>query len=150
MIPAREFCLSAYVTEMRGDYNFVKRCNQGRFHRLFNILLPADDPSHKKIGVPDNHELLKPIISEHIIPGTLPPDNFCSAGVTTLDPGGLGYQAERLLGFISQVSCHLYSLDRMTQGRSCFRAERSKAQYYHFQYKPSARIPYFVIVLASG
>ena len=27
MIPAREFCLSAYVTEMRGDYNFVKRCS---------------------------------------------------------------------------------------------------------------------------
>ena len=25
--PALEFCKSACVTEMRGDYNFEKRCN---------------------------------------------------------------------------------------------------------------------------
>ena len=25
--PALEFCMSACVTEMRGDYNFEKRCN---------------------------------------------------------------------------------------------------------------------------
>ena len=44
---------------------------------------------------------------------------------------------------------HILS-DQMIPGRSCFHAEGSKAQYYHFQYKPIARIPHFVKVLESG
>ena len=94
-----------HVTSV-GDVGYI---SQNRFHRLFNILLPADDPSHKTFGVPDNHEPFKPRVLEHIIPGKLSPDNFCSAGVT-LDPGGLGFQAARLARFILQVSCHSYSL----------------------------------------
>ena len=61
-----------------GDVGYIY---EGRFIRLFNILLPADDPSHETFGVPDDHKLFKPKVSKHIIPGILPPDNFCSAGV---------------------------------------------------------------------
>lgn len=54
----------------------------GKFLRLFNILLPADHPSHEKSGVPESHEPLKPSIADHIDRSTLGPKNFCSAGVT--------------------------------------------------------------------
>lgn len=30
----------------------------GKFNRLFNVSLPADDPSHKRLGVPDGFESL--------------------------------------------------------------------------------------------
>ncbi|KAH9052705.1 hypothetical protein EDB87DRAFT_377982, partial [Lactarius vividus] len=72
---------------------------KGKFLRLFNILLPADHPSHQKSGVPESHEPLKPSIADHIDSGTPRPENFCSVGVTesatlansqtsVLDPGG--------------------------------------------------------------
>ena len=76
-----------------GDVGYI--C-EGRFHRLFNILLPADDPSHANIGVPDNHEPFEPKVLEHIRTGVLRLDNFCSAGVT-LESDGLGQFATRLL-----------------------------------------------------
>ena len=87
----------AHVTSV-GDVGYIR---EGRFHRLFNILLPTNDPSHKNFGVPDNHKPFKPKVFEHIIPGRLSPDNFCSAGVaSSLDPDGLGYQASRLARFM--------------------------------------------------
>ncbi|KAF8262522.1 hypothetical protein EI94DRAFT_1704705 [Lactarius quietus] len=43
-----------------GDVGYV---SQGRFHRLFNILLPANDPSHANFGVPDGHEPFTPNVS---------------------------------------------------------------------------------------
>jgi hypothetical protein len=63
-----------------GDVGYI---SEGRFHRLFNILLPADDPSHDddNLGVPDNHEPFKPKMSKHIISDRLRPDHFCSGGV---------------------------------------------------------------------
>ncbi|KAF8258992.1 hypothetical protein EI94DRAFT_1752770 [Lactarius quietus] len=64
------------------------------FHRLFNILLPADDPSHENFGVPDNHEQFQPKVPRHIISGILRPDNFCSAAVN-LESDGLGQFAIR-------------------------------------------------------
>ena len=36
--PALEFCMSACVTEMRGDYNFEKRCNPGPSSGRFSEL----------------------------------------------------------------------------------------------------------------
>ena len=75
-----------------GDVGYI---SQGRFHRLFNILLPADDPSHQNFGVPDNHKPFKPNVSKHIISGVLCPDNFCSAGVT-LESDEYGPFATRL------------------------------------------------------
>ncbi|KAF8263073.1 hypothetical protein EI94DRAFT_626048 [Lactarius quietus] len=39
-----------------GDVGFVR---DGKFHRLFNALLPADHPSNESRGVPEHHEPLK-------------------------------------------------------------------------------------------
>jgi hypothetical protein len=64
-----------------GDVGFVR---QGRFHRLFNCLLPADHPSHQNFGVPEYHEPLKPNLPQHVVTGTLDPNNFCSNGVKML------------------------------------------------------------------
>ena len=62
-----------------GDIGYICR---GKFHRLFNVFLPADHPSHRNFGVPEYHE--QPIlnIEDHIEIGTLSSQNFCSAGVT--------------------------------------------------------------------
>ncbi|KAF8258119.1 hypothetical protein EI94DRAFT_1755655 [Lactarius quietus] len=71
----------SYPVEV-GDVGFIR---EGRFHRLFNVLLPADDPSHRNYGVPEYHEQLTLRMEEHIIPSTLGPNNLCSARVTS-DP----------------------------------------------------------------
>ena len=104
-----------HVTSV-GDVGYI---SQGGFHRLFNILLPADDPSHENFGVPDNHKPFKPKVSKHIISGILRPDNFCSAGVT-LHPDGLEYQAARSLRFTIQLSCHSCSLRPNDPGEVVF------------------------------
>ena len=122
-----------------GDVGYI---SQGRFNRLFNIFLTADHPSHENYGVPDNHEPFKPNVLKHIISSTLCPDNFCSAGVT-LESDGLEQFATRLPKCTIQVSSdssHILS-DQETPGRSRFRAEGRKAQYYPFQYEPRVRIP---------
>ncbi|KAI9439514.1 hypothetical protein H4582DRAFT_1762638, partial [Lactarius indigo] len=38
-----------------GDVGYIR---QGKFRRLFNVLLPADHPSHSNFGVPEHHEQL--------------------------------------------------------------------------------------------
>ena len=61
-----------------GDVGFVR---EGKFHRLFNVLLPADDPSHL-FGVPDNYEQLRPRLPEHIVPAeTLGASHYYSTGI---------------------------------------------------------------------
>jgi hypothetical protein len=67
-----------------GDVGFIRR---GKFHRLFNALLPADDPSHK-LGVPEYHEPLVPTRSDHLDLDSLDANHYCSAGITVeSDPG---------------------------------------------------------------
>ena len=61
-----------------GDVGYVR---EGKFHRLFNALLPADHPSHRRFGVPEHHEPLAPHTSEHIDTGTLSSDHYCSQGI---------------------------------------------------------------------
>ena len=61
-----------------GDVGFTR---EGKFHRLFNALLMADDPSHERFGVPEYHEPLRPTVPNHIDRGTLNPNKFCSYGV---------------------------------------------------------------------
>ena len=63
-----------------GDVGFIR---EGRFYRLFNALLPADDPSHEIFGVPDYHEPLIPAMGNHTIISQLSPCNLCSANVTS-------------------------------------------------------------------
>ncbi|KAF8261606.1 hypothetical protein EI94DRAFT_1745599 [Lactarius quietus] len=61
-----------------GDVGFIR---DGRFHRLFNILLNPKDPSHRIFGVPEEDEQLRPRVEDHVITGTLTPNLFCSPGV---------------------------------------------------------------------
>ena len=64
-----------------GDVGYIY---EGKFHRLFNVLLPADDPSHRNFGVPEYHEQLILDIESHINSCNLSPNNFCSAKVTSM------------------------------------------------------------------
>jgi hypothetical protein len=86
-----------------GDVGYI---TEGRFHRLFNILLPADDPSHENFGVPDNHTPFRPKVPRHVTSGILRPDNFCSAGVT-FEFDEYSPSATRLSRcIVIQVPCH--------------------------------------------
>jgi hypothetical protein len=67
-----------------GDVGFIRG---GKFHRLFNALLPEDHPSHQRFGVPEYHEPLRLNLLDHIDEGTLCPNNFRSAGVVPLSSG---------------------------------------------------------------
>ncbi|KAH9017632.1 hypothetical protein EDB85DRAFT_1849899, partial [Lactarius pseudohatsudake] len=67
-----------------GDVGFIR---QGKFHRLFNAMLPANHPSHDTFRVPEGHEPLRPSMSNHVDHGSLYPNNFCSYGVR-VTPGG--------------------------------------------------------------
>ena len=64
-----------------GDVGFVR---EGRFLRLFNVLLPSGDPSHGNYGLPECHEQLTLRFEEHIIRSTLRPTNLCSAKVSSV------------------------------------------------------------------
>ena len=66
-----------YTSVEVGDVGFIR---QGYFHRLFNILLPEDHPSHQD-GVPEHHEPLILGMTSRIDTGTLQPTNLCSYGV---------------------------------------------------------------------
>lgn len=79
---------------------------QGKFLRLFNVLLPANHPSHEKSGVPESYEPLKPSIPDHLNSNTLGPENLCSAGVTesSAHPGGVGQTSVRGSGAPVEIS----------------------------------------------
>ena len=62
------------------DVGYIR---EGRFHRLFNVLKPAEDESHEDFGVPDGHQL-ELSIRKHINICKLSPNNFCSAKVTPM------------------------------------------------------------------
>ena|ERR1700748_2632923 len=60
-----------------GDVGYIR---EGKFHRLFNALLPADHASHRRFGVPEYHEpLVHP--PEHIDVGTLNPNHYYSYAI---------------------------------------------------------------------
>jgi hypothetical protein len=97
-----------------GDVGYI---NQGRFHRLFNILLPADHPSHANFGVPANHKQFEPKVPNHIISGILRRDNFCSAGVALESDGQF---ATRLPRCTIRMLCHSYFLRPRDPGEVTF------------------------------
>ncbi|KAI0291208.1 hypothetical protein B0F90DRAFT_1778937 [Multifurca ochricompacta] len=82
-----------------GDVGYIR---EGKFHRLFNALLPGDHDSHRNFGVPEYHEPLKPKMSKHIDSGTLNPNDLCSGAVTATS-GGLDVLATGPVG-AAQVS----------------------------------------------
>jgi len=67
-----------------GDVGYVR---EGQFHRLFNALLAADHPSHRKFGVPEYHVPLVPNSSEHINISTSKTTHYCSYGIS-VEPKG--------------------------------------------------------------
>jgi hypothetical protein len=71
-----------------GDVGFIRG---GKFHRLFNVLFPADHPS-QNFGVPEYHQPLELNIQPHIYTNTLSPNDFCSMGVK-VESGGLDIHA---------------------------------------------------------
>ncbi|KAI9439697.1 hypothetical protein H4582DRAFT_1876692 [Lactarius indigo] len=82
-----------------GDVGYI--C-EGKFHRLFNVLLPAKHPSHDN-GVPEYHEPLE--IKNHIFKGTLIPQNLCSTSVTPeSDLQANGPKEEGEVSFLCQMN----------------------------------------------
>ena len=74
----------SYAPVEVGDVGYIR---EGKFHRLFNALLPADHPSHRRFGVPEYHEPLRPGVADHIDSGILSPNDFHSYGVTVASGG---------------------------------------------------------------
>lgn len=68
-----------------GDVGYI---SGGKFHRIFNALLPKDHRTHENFGVPEDHEPLQLRMEDHIDTGILSPNDFCSAEVRVV-AGGL-------------------------------------------------------------
>jgi hypothetical protein len=62
-----------------GDVGFIR---EGCFHRLFNVLLPGDHPSHQNFGVPDCHQQLRLNAPNHVHKSIEGTDVFNSKHVT--------------------------------------------------------------------
>jgi len=102
-----------------GDVGFIR---EGKFHRIFNALLPANHPSHEKLGVPDDHEPLRPRMLDHINRGSLSPNTLYSYGVTVVSGGLEVHAAEaadsvqhsfsftRNSGSFQEMDCRAYRL----------------------------------------
>lgn len=67
-----------------GDVGFIR---DGKFHRIFNALLPHDHPTHQNFGTPEGHEPLQIGIEKHIDIGELSPNDFCSRTVSRVSGG---------------------------------------------------------------
>ena len=73
-----------YTAVEVGDVGFIR---QGKFHRLFNVLLPRGHSSHENFGVPEHYEPLVTRMPQHIFTGTLSPNDFYSGRVTVVSGG---------------------------------------------------------------
>jgi hypothetical protein len=62
-----------------GDVGFIR---QGCFHRMFNVLLPENHPSHRNFGVPEHHQQLRLKSQNHIHRSVEGTDDFCSRHVS--------------------------------------------------------------------
>ncbi|KAH9967302.1 hypothetical protein BC827DRAFT_581599 [Russula dissimulans] len=82
-----------------GDVGFI---TYGKFHRIFNVLLPENDPTHANFATPEDHEPLKPRMQRHVDTGELSPNDFHSGEVKVLS-GGLNVFSSRPEGS-AQVS----------------------------------------------
>lgn len=67
-----------------GDVGFI---TLGKFHRIFNVLLPEDHPTHANFRTPEYYEPLQLSMEKHIDTGTLSPNDFCSAEVKVVSGG---------------------------------------------------------------
>jgi hypothetical protein len=82
-----------------GDVGYIRR---GKFHRIFNVLLPRDHRTHENFGTPEDHEPLQLKMENHIDTGILSPNDFCSAEVKVVS-GGLNIFSLRSLNFALSI-----------------------------------------------
>lgn len=86
------FGLPLWLPEPSPEWGPIKLADvgyiaDGKFYRLFNASLPADDPSHERLGVPDGFEQLKDL-------ETLAAEKVLDSGplhsttITQVKPGG--------------------------------------------------------------
>ena len=74
-----------------GDVGYIR---EGKFHRIFNVLLPEDHPSQAKLHTPEHHEPLRLRIESHVDIGVLDPNDFYSGQVKMVS-GGLNIFSSR-------------------------------------------------------
>jgi hypothetical protein len=67
-----------------GDVGFIR---EGKFHRIFNVLLPSDDQTHENYRTPEYHEPLKLKMKDHIHGGEQAPNDLYSIGVKVISGG---------------------------------------------------------------
>ncbi|KAI0248876.1 hypothetical protein BJV78DRAFT_1232159 [Lactifluus subvellereus] len=107
-----------------GDVGFVR---EGKFHRLFNVLLPEDHPSHKNFGVPEHYEPLELKMKMHIYPSALSPIDFRSREVTVVsdelgisaagpEPAQVTFSCSRKRGAILSLPVQAQRNDTLAHG----------------------------------
>jgi hypothetical protein len=126
-----------YTAVEIGDVGFIR---EGYFHRLFNILLPADHESHRD-GVPQHHEPLVLRVSSPTNTDTLQPNNLRSYQVLdTSDEHrrlAAGYSTSTFTGGTCHLSLTL--ADLMTTHNSPLRAPGDEARFCPFRCRPRPR-----------
>ena len=103
-----------------GDVGYIRR---GKFRRLFNVLLPAEDKSHEDFGTPEYHEPLTPGLKKHIEIGKLGRNNYCSANVIPLHPSNKA-MGSWIVRFQYTLT-HIFA-DQMKSPKSLSTARRKK------------------------
>ncbi|KAI9435634.1 hypothetical protein BJY52DRAFT_1389651 [Lactarius psammicola] len=97
-----------------GDVGYIR---DGKFHRLFNALLPADHPTHQRFGVPEHYEPLQPSVADHIDNGNLSPNDFCSYGVTLASGSAdVSFSCERKSGAVLSFPVTAQREDTVARG----------------------------------
>jgi hypothetical protein len=97
-----------------GDVGYIR---EGKFYRLFNVLLPRDHPS-QKLGLPEYYESLVPRVPDHIDIGVLHPTDLCSTAVTVaVAPGGdVSFLCQGKQGAVLSLPVEARREDTVAQG----------------------------------
>ena len=118
-----------------GDVGYIRR---GKFHRIFNALLPKDHRTHENFGTPENHEPLQLKMEDHIDTGILSPNDFCSAEVSVVT-GGLNIFSSRLLSFaLFALLAYVCSGQRVPR-KLHLSVPKDEVHWFPFQSRPDAR-----------
>jgi len=127
-----------------GDVGFIR---WGTFHRLFNALRPANDPSHE-LGLPTGYKPLALGVPNHINRLLLRRGHYCSNGICVESVPGYqdGYLPSAFDVFIVNII-----LARMTFRSSHFCSQASKrARYYSSQWTLDVKTLLHRVISASG
>ena len=127
-----------------GDVGFIR---WGTFHRLFNALLPAGDPSHE-LGLPEGYKPLVPSLPNHINREPFRCGQYCSNGICvgSVPDYQDGYLPSAFVVFVVNIL-----LGRMTFRSSHFCAQASKrARYYSSQWTLDVKTLLHRVISASG